>query len=58
VHGKCISCHTPDTTLADAEIPVCFSCWKSQKVRPGLIKRLAKKRAERIAATTKEPPDD
>lgn len=52
VSGKCRYCHTDPTTLADAEIPVCFSCWKSPEVRPRLITTLAKKRAARIAAST------
>lgn len=49
VSGKCRYCDTPDVTLADAEIPVCFHCWKSPEVRPKLVTTLALKRAKRIA---------
>lgn len=50
VSGTCRYCARDGVTLADAEIPVCFSCWKSPEVRQRLVKTLAKRRAERIAA--------
>lgn len=48
VKGKCHYCGTPDVTLADKDIPVCFSCWKSPDVRPKLVTTLALKKAKRI----------
>jgi hypothetical protein len=50
VTGKCRYCDRSGVTVADKDIPVCFSCWKDPAVRPRLITTLAKKRAARIAA--------